>query len=312
MITRRRFLAINAVALGGLSAGPGSFAKAVGQDAKVVWQGRAFGADVQISLGGDRSKASAALEAARDTIRRMEHYFSIYDPSSLLSVLNRNGRLSMPPEFARLISSVEQVHEATGALFDPTIQPLFSAYLRSRMAPSAAELKQLGGLIGWQKVTIAANRLRFSKPGMAITLNGIAQGFATDRVSEVLVAHGFEVSLVNIGEYRSSKSPTQLAVEDVAGHQLGHIYMESGAVATSSADGFLLGGGVSHILFPNGNSDGVHWRTASVCADSATIADGVSTALLLAPDTKIAQSLVDTQLIRSVILQSQAGQIIRL
>ena len=36
--------------------------------------------------------------------------------------------------------------------------------------------------------------------GQAVTLNGIAQGFAADRVREVLAAHGIRHALIDTGE----------------------------------------------------------------------------------------------------------------
>ena len=41
------------------------------------------------------------------------------------------------------------------------------------------------------------------KHGAAITLNGIAQGYATDRVVDVLRARGLSTTLVNMGEIRA-------------------------------------------------------------------------------------------------------------
>ena len=44
--------------------------------------------------------------------------------------------------------------------------------------------------VGWQQLHITPERVAFARPGMGITLNGIAQGHAADRVREVLQAHG--------------------------------------------------------------------------------------------------------------------------
>ena len=40
-----------------------------------------------------------------------------------------------------------------------------------------------------------------SKPGMALTLNGIAQGYAGDLARAALQAHGIEHALIDTGEW---------------------------------------------------------------------------------------------------------------
>ena len=42
-----------------------------------------------------------------------------------------------------------------------------------------------------------------SPPGMAITLNGIAQGYITDRVADLLRNEGFDQAMVDLGEWRA-------------------------------------------------------------------------------------------------------------
>ena len=39
---------------------------------------------------------------------------------------------------------------------------------------------------------------------MAITLNGIAQGFITDRIADLLRNEGFEQAVVDLGEWRDA------------------------------------------------------------------------------------------------------------
>ncbi len=235
----------------------------------------------------------------------MERYFSIYDPASLLSQLNKQGQLTMPAEFARLLTEVDTVHRNTIGLFDPTIQPLFARRLSGHSTRAQPT-------IGWQHVAQTASRLKFTAPNMAMTLNGIAQGFATDRVSDVLSAHGFGSVLVNIGEYKATARATSLGVENARGEALGAHHLFSGAVATSSLHGFIFGDSGGHILQPDGSSIPPAWETVSAVAPSATAADGYSTALILAPDMSRARNLVAKGLLTSVLLESTDGKIIRL
>lgn len=53
--------------------------------------------------------------------------------------------------------------------------------------------------MGHEALEIDPTRLRFARPGMGATLNGIRQGYNTDRVVELLRAGGVEYALVDRG-----------------------------------------------------------------------------------------------------------------
>lgn len=298
MINRRRFLAIAAASL----LTPAAAAQ------RVQWRGQAFGADVSISLEGERQGAETALQAALDTMRRLESLFSLFDPASALSQLNQTGKLHMPPEFARLVRAVDHVHTASQGLFDPTIQPLFAAKMMSDAQLSAEQEDRFGSLIDWSMVNHSASDISFSRQGMAITLNGIAQGFATDRVSEVLAGNGFTITVVNMGEYRSGSRIAPLSVQDASGRELIRFDLENAAIATSSRNGYRFADGTGHILSPRDKVES-QWETASVVAGDATRADGFSTALVIASGTQLAEQLIETGEIKRVILQGRDGKV---
>lgn len=297
-VTRRRFIAIAAATT---LAGPA--APAAGRR---IWRGHALGADATIAIEGEA--AEAALGASLDTLRRMERLFSLYDPDSALSRLNRAGELDMPPEFARLVSTVTQAHALTGGLFDPTIQPLFAAMAKAGGALREDERELLQALVGWDKVSLSGSRLSL-RPGMALTFNGIAQGFAADRVVETLAAHGLPHVAANIGEWRAGEMPVKLAVENAEGGLLETRLLRAGAVATSSPAGFRFADGSGHILSPLPAARKPQWPTASVEASAAAIADALSTALVLSEGDGMARRLVAAGAARRILLQDAGGEV---
>ena len=167
-VTRRRFLAIS----GCFAAKP-----ALAQHSK--WQGVAFGANVSITLSGPESETRNAITKARGLIAETERIFSLYDPASELSQLNKKGTLQPSPTFHSLMKLSDVAHRATGGLFDPTVQPLWQAISEGNDTSKALQL------VGWDKLSFDADRVEL-KPGQALTFNGIAQGYATDLVSELL------------------------------------------------------------------------------------------------------------------------------
>ncbi|ARE40767.1 Nitrous oxide reductase maturation periplasmic protein NosX [Rhodovulum sp. P5] len=289
-MNRRRFLSISAAAV----AVPGAAC------ARTVWRGHALGAEAQVTLAGDRAAAQAVIPALTAELDRIASLFSLYRPDSALVRLNRAGQLSgPPPEMVELLTLCGQVHAATAGRFDPTVQPLWAALARGE--DGAAEK----GLIGWNRVEFGPDAITLG-PGQALTLNGIAQGYATDRVADLLAGAGFTDVLVDIGEHRALGGPWRLGLRDPAFGLLGTRTLRDGAIATSSPAALSLGG-AAHILSPTGVP--LRWSTVSVEARTAAPADALSTALCMASRDEAEGAVALMPDVRSVTLVDHAGDL---
>lgn len=296
--SRRRFLAITATL--GLAAGPAA------AQPTTRWRGLALGAEAEITLLGPKRAAGLALRAAKQSLRDLERLFSLYDPESDLVRLNRSGRLDAPAaDFISLLRLADEIHSATGGLFDPTIQPLWRALADHS---GEAAVKAALSRVGWSGLTFDDHSVAFRHPGMAMTFNGIAQGFATDRVSNLLGGFGFSETLVNIGEFRAGDGPWQIGVADPALGLVTTRGLERGAMATSSPSALLFGDdGLGHILHPRQPQQTAPWSTVSVEAETATEADGYSTAFTLLDAAAIKSVFQSAPAIRRVILVDRDG-----
>ena len=146
--------------------------------------------------------------------------------------------------------------------------------------------------VGFGQVVFDANRIALPRRGMGLTLNGIAQGYATDRVVDVLRAGGVESSLVDMGEPRAigarpSGEPWRVGIADPDHPELvgGTLEAMDRAVATSGAYGFRFdpAGRFNHLIDPRtGGSAHLH-RSVTVVLPTATAADALSTAFSLLP-----------------------------
>ena len=289
-LNRRRFLSISAACM-----------LATPARAQIHrWQGRALGAEVDITLHAPAEIAEPALDRARGSLDAVMAQFDLFDPASTVSRLNRTGHLDAPDVmFRRLMQACTQVHAATGGLFDPTVQPLWRA-LAERQPPQAAR-----ALIDWSRVRHSAASVTLGE-GQALTFNGIAQGFATDLVAEALRDAGLERTLVNIGEFRGTGGPWRLGISDPEIGMIGTRTLTSSAIATSSPKAVPLDG-QGHILHGHAKP---RWSTVSVEAATATMADGFSTALTMARLEDI-RAAVGTFGIRRITLVSDQGDVSR-
>ncbi|WP_099824495.1 FAD:protein FMN transferase [Oceaniglobus indicus] len=277
MTTRRRFLAISAAAI----AVPG-----MGRAQPIhVWQGTALGARATLRLAHPDAAAIGARVGAE--ISRLEDIFSLYRPDSALSRLNRDGRLVAPPfELLECLSLAGSVHAASGGRFDPTVQPLWAGYADASATgalPGTDTIDDARALADWGGVTLGADAITL-RPGMALTLNGIAQGFIADRIAAFLSAEGLSDILIDTGEFRalgSAPGGKSWQVKLAAG---GEVALTARALATSAPLGttFDEAAQVGHILDPRtGRPAQTPWREITVSADSAALADALSTAACL-------------------------------
>ncbi|WP_372840847.1 FAD:protein FMN transferase [Phaeovulum sp.] len=283
-LPRRRFLQISAAALAGTATGVSAQAAA-----PVQWRGVAMGAGATITLA--HPDAEALIASALAEIARLERIFSLHDAASAVSRLNATGRLETPPfELLECFALCSAVHTASGGRFDPTVQPLWQLYAESAgQAPAQAALAERLALVGWQAVRFDADAVHLPHPGMAITLNGVAQGYVADRVAALLRTKGLRDVLVNTGEFHAlGVAPDghdwRIALDDRSGIAPSPVSLRDGAMASSAPRGttFDAAEQIGHILDPqSGLPARTPWQLISVTAPQAALADALSTAMCL-------------------------------
>ncbi|MEM7212427.1 MAG: FAD:protein FMN transferase, partial [Pseudomonadota bacterium] len=219
----------------------------------------------------------------------------LYRDRSWITRLNAEGASAPAGQARGLLDLCDHMHKATGGLFDPTVQVLWDAAAQGH-APDTVR-----HLVGWEHVALGTE-IRLA-PDQRITLNGIAQGWATDRVTEVLSTHGFTDALVNIGEFRAEAGDWRIGIADPFEGIVRTARLSGGAVATSSPAGDRIGT-QSHIFGPHGET--AQWSTVSVEARTAALADAMSTALCLAP-RKLAEEMLLQPDITAITLVAPNG-----
>ena len=295
---RRRFLAI-AGAAAGCALLPGRDAVAAPMQ---VWHGAALGAAASIRLVHPEPETARRLIArAVEEIGRLERIFSLYRADSALSRLNAEGVMAPPPiELVELLGRAAEVSALTQGAFDATVQPLWRRYAEHFAGPEPGGTPRLDDvlpLVDWRQVALDPGRIAFGRPGMAVTLNGIAQGYVTDRVAALLRRGGIESLLLDLGEARAlgrhpDGRPWRAGVADPAdpARIAGRLALEGRALASSGGYGYLFdaAGRHSHLIDPRSGRTAPAARGVTVLAGSAATADGLSTAFALMDDREIA------------------------
>ena len=301
-LTRRRMIAIVAAAAGSALLARGRTAQA--GDA-FRWHGSALGAQVSIEIyHPDRAEAERLVDQCVVDVRRLEQQFSLYRADSAISALNRTGILVAPDaDMVALLKASLLFADLTDGTFDPTVQPLWQLYADhfslerpDPEGPSPQRLAETLAKVGHSGLLLGANRVALTKRGAAVTLNGIAQGYATDSVVDRLRGAGLSTTLVNMGEIRAIGPGPEgmpwrvgLADPDKPGVLIETIDLVDRAVATSAGDGFRFDsqGRFTHLFDPATGRSPSLYSTVSVIAPTATEADALSTAFSLMPVSQI-------------------------
>jgi thiamine biosynthesis lipoprotein len=255
-----------------------------------------MGADARIVLCGiEREAAAAAVAAAVDEIERLEQSLSLFRENSEICRLNREGALkSASGDLLRAFRLAVAVAADTNGLFDPSVQTLWEAYVDWFAArpkagmPPAAIIATARTRVDWRGIHVGSDEIRLD-PGHRVTLNGLGQGYVTDRVADLLQGRGLTHTLVDLGEQRALGTRDDGTPWEIARENSSPILLSSGALATSEGAGCILGadGEAHHLFDPASGLSAHHWRRVSVHHQSAAIADALSTALYIASPNRM-------------------------
>ena len=249
----------------------------------------ALGSDVSITaLHEDRRCAELAVDDAFAELDRIEEVMSLYRPHSQLCRLNRDGLLENPdPSLLAVLRAAQDMAERSGGAFDATVQPLWQLYAEAKKAgrlPDAAAIQAAQRLVDWRRLRLSDERITLSE-GSAVTLNGIAQGYAADRVQAVLAARGIRHALLNTGEFGSLGRAWKVGIQHprrpdayLAVAQLdGRFLSTSGDYATYFSDDFRH----HHIFDPRTGLSPVEFSSVTILARTGMESDALTKVLFV-------------------------------
>lgn len=154
------------------------------------------------------SKDTKTLEGAMELCDKYEKIFSRTDPDSELYRLNagtlpqEDGYYILSNECAEVIKTGLFYSNITHGAFDITVEPLSSLWdftSEEKEVPSKEALEEASQHVGYEKVELDGNRIRFAEEGMALELGGIAKGYIADEIKKYLVERGVNRAIIDLG-----------------------------------------------------------------------------------------------------------------
>ena len=233
--------------------------------------------------------ADAAETAALDEIERLRKVFSLHDPESELSRLNRaNGPFTASADLLAVLDWYEWLPRTTEGALNAQVGGLTWAWDRANgTEPDAAALERAVKRIqsaGW---TVDGNVVT-RHTDQPFNLNSVAKGYILQKAAEAVQQHA-SAGLLNLGGDVVAWGEREwvLGVQDPFSPAdnappLTRIRLKNAAVATSG--GYLRtytanGRKHSHILDPRTGRPADDVAQATVIAPDATVANALATAL---------------------------------
>lgn len=255
----------------------------------------AFGTTIGIQLyHHDQRQAELAIEDAIHQAKQIDALMSIYNERSQVFQLNRDGHLVRPdPHLLRVLQASQDFSVLTDGAFDITVQPLWQAFSLAAVShtlPSNVQVESAKSLVSWEHLSVDQRLVKFNKPGMAITLNGVAQGYAVDLALAAVQARGISQALLDTGEFISTGTKTAdrawtVGVQDprIVDVFIAALQMDGRSVATSGdyETTFTPDYVHNHIFDPATGESPLELASVTVVAPTGLLADGLSTAFFV-------------------------------
>jgi FAD:protein FMN transferase len=268
------------------------------------WRGTALGSPSTILLHHpDAGAAERAIAQCVAEIERLEKAFSLYRDDSEIVRLNRHGRIEVPShDLLALLAQCRRFSELSDGAFDITVQPLWNLYAAhffgsaapSPQGPEPRAIADALTLVDWRGIDLTSQRIALARPGMGLTLNGIAQGYLTDRIADILRANGCDRVLADMGRSeialignRADGRVWHIGLADPLAPDRVAVTLDLAdrCISTSGGYGtkFEATGRHHHLFDPTNGTSAGHYIAVSVVAASTMAADALSTALYVTP-----------------------------
>ncbi len=269
---------------------------------------------VTVQFHAAAGKGQAVLSAIEGEMRRLESILSAHLPDSDIALIDGaagSSPVKVSPETLEVLDTALAYAQLTDGAFDITLAPVLELYDFSGLDPQRPTQEQLHEylpLVDWRKVKVdrVQGTVLLQERGMKIDLGGIAKGYITDAVVEIMVAHGIEYGLVNAGGDirllgpKIDGNPWRVGIKDPNNpHSAFFAVVEiaRGAIVTSGDyERFFIADGVRyhHILDPQTGLPAHGARSVTVTAPDAELADLLGTAIFVLgaePGLALAESL---------------------
>ena len=264
--------------------------------------GLAMGSELRLTAWtSDEAAARSAFEAVFTEFDRLDALMSVWRDGSDIQRLNAAaGEHAVPvaPDVRAVLRVARQVSDWTGGTFDVTFGALSGLWKfdhdQDNRIPDPDEVHRLLSLVDYRAVALdeRAGTAYLKRKGMRAHLGGIGKGYAIDRAVDMLRRRGFRDFMIQAGgdlyvAGHRGEQPWRVGIRDPrgpAGRSFAAIDLSDGTCSTSGdyERCFIKDGRrYHHILDPDLGEPARGCRSVTIVADSAMLADALSTGVFV-------------------------------
>lgn len=254
-----------------------------------------FAMDTEMRLTAYGENAEQGLKLAKEEIQRLDALWSISKKTSDVYRINHGSKEPVDAETAALLTDAIKFAELTGGLFDPSIQPVMELWgfpSKHYQVPDEKTLAETLALVDYRNIHIVDGVVELGE-GMKLDFGGIAKGYTSTRVMDLMREAGVSSAIVSLGGNvqelgsRPDGSAWRVGIQDPndTSKNIAVLNVTDGVVITSGAyQRFFKKNGkrYHHIIDPRtGYPAESGLVSVSIISPNGTLADALSTSLFI-------------------------------
>lgn len=142
------------------------------------------------------------LTAAIDTLQSVSASLSVFEPESMISVINRSDSAPADRHIKDVYDMSVAVYKKSQGMFDPTISPLIRAWGFGKGHTPTSDTARIDAILaktGLMKTHIDHGRLYKDDRNIEFNFSAIAKGYGVDEASNALLSMGCTDFMLEVG-----------------------------------------------------------------------------------------------------------------
>lgn len=248
----------------------------------------------------DKITANAYIDSSSAEITRIENLISDWIPTTQVSEINKNAGIKPVKVDLELLELTERAinfSQISDGAFDISFaaaEKIWKFDGSMTTIPTPDEVKESVKKIGYKNIIIdRENATIFLKfPGMKIGFGSIGKGYAADKTKQLMISKGVSAGIINAsgdintwGKQPNGKPWTVGITNPIKKQKIISVFEISGtAIVTSgSYEKFIEIGNrrYSHIIDPRTGYPAKGISSVTIFAESAELANGISTSVMV-------------------------------
>lgn len=141
-------------------------------------------------------------DSIRNIFRTVGHSVSTFEKGSLTDRLNNAPEVKTDEHLRKVYEMSEKVNRLTDGTFDPTLEPLITAWgFGADRTPSSDTLRtdSLLQFVGIEKTRLENGIIKKENPLIRFNFSGVAKGYGVDCIARMLERNGVKNYMVEVG-----------------------------------------------------------------------------------------------------------------